>query len=78
VDAREQDARRSPFPLSHLNNMSDIFTVGVWGWDYSDSPQIYPFFAATLERLLSRRLGSPLLIATCQEGCSWMPVSRWC
>lgn len=37
--------------------MPNIFTVGVWGWEYSDSPSIYPFLAATLDKLLARRIG---------------------
>jgi hypothetical protein len=42
-----------PFPPSRLAIISNIFTVGVRGWDDSDSPQIYPFIAATLDQLLS-------------------------
>jgi len=57
--------------------MPDIFTVGVWGWDNSDSPQLYPFIATTLDKLLVRQMGS-LLVATCTDGSSWVPVSRWC
>jgi hypothetical protein len=57
--------------------MSHPFTVGVWGWGYSDSPHLYPFLADTLDKLLSRRIGS-LLVGTCLDGSSWVPVSRWC
>ena len=58
--------------------MPSIFTVGVWGWAYSDSPSVYPFLSSTLDKLLARRIGSPLLVATCKDGCSWVPVARWC
>ncbi len=78
MDASEQDARGSAFPRSCSDIMPDIFTVGVWGWDFADSPDVYPFIATTQNRLLARRLSSPLLVATCREGCSWVPVSRWC
>jgi hypothetical protein len=74
---RARRLRALPSPCRTGDTMSDIFTVGVWGWDSSDSPQIYPFLAATLDRLLSRRLGS-LLVATCKDGSSWLPVSRRC
>jgi hypothetical protein len=57
--------------------MSHPFTVGVWGWSYSDTPHLYPFLAATLDRLLSRRIGS-LLVPTCPDGSSCVPVERWC
>jgi hypothetical protein len=66
------------FPPLHWDIMSNPFAVGVWGWDFSDSPHLYPFIAATLDRLLARRLNSPLLVATCADGSSWVPVSRWC
>jgi hypothetical protein len=52
------------------------FVVGVWAWPCADAPGLYPFIAAQLDRLLSRRLPH-LLLCTAPRGGALGHVRRY-